>query len=181
MIIAIITTAALATWFIAASASGLSGVNSGARELWQHLERHEMRFFGDIVVGPVGRGLDDVLGHGDIHSLQLGYIYTGLGDGPGRNFSEHVIVIRIILFKYGERTGGAHEVNSSTGRVVDHFIGSAYAVERLHHFPGIGVHDHQPPRFVLVSAFDTAAHEQAMMGGIQTRRMGRSAARNRPL
>src|ERR1700730_7535206 len=36
-------------------------VDSSNPGLWQHLERHKMRFFDDMVVGPVGRGLDDVL------------------------------------------------------------------------------------------------------------------------
>ncbi len=37
--------------------------------LWQKLESHETRFFGDIVVCPIGRSLNDVLRHGYEHPL----------------------------------------------------------------------------------------------------------------
>jgi hypothetical protein len=71
--------------------------------------------------------------------------------------------------------------NHRSGNPDHDLIGAAHAVERLHHFPAIGIDDDQPPRLVPVSAFDAAADEQAMMGRIQTRRMGRRAASDGPL
>lgn len=39
---------------------------------WQKIEHHEMGLFSDVIPFAVGRSLNDVLRHSDVHPLQFG-------------------------------------------------------------------------------------------------------------
>lgn len=39
---------------------------------WQKIEHHEMGLFSDVIPFAIGRSLNDVLRHSDVHPLQFG-------------------------------------------------------------------------------------------------------------
>src|SRR5205823_14776581 len=98
-----------------------------------------------------------------------------------RNSSEHLVMIRVDLLEHGESACCPYEIDASSGRVELDFVRAPHSVQRLNHLSCLGVHDHQFPRFVLVSAFDPASNKNAMMNWIQTRCMGRRTSGDWPL
>src|SRR5205085_5395394 len=89
----------------------------GIHELRQVVEHHEMGFFDDMVVGSIRWSLNQVLRHRDVHSFQLRYVKRGLGERSGRNFSEKLIVVGVILLEHSKRARCSDEVDASCCRV----------------------------------------------------------------
>src|SRR5436309_3534675 len=121
-----------------------------------------MGFFDDMVVCSIRWSLNEVLRHRDVHSFQLRYVNPGLGERSGRNFSEKLVVVGVILLEHSERARCSDEVDASCCRVKLDLVSTPNAVERLNYFSCFGIHDDEFPRFILVSAFNTAADKQAM-------------------
>src|SRR2546427_10917383 len=140
-----------------------------------------MSLFDDVVVWPVRYRLHEVLWNRDVHSLQFGFVKSGLRERAGGDFSQKLVVIRIQLFEDGQSSGRPNEVDASGCWVKLDFVGTANAVQRLNDFSGFRIHNDQLPRFVLVATFDAATYKQPMMYRVQTRRMRRRTSGDGPL
>src|SRR5712671_3157284 len=123
-----------------------------------------------------------------VEPLQFRHPESRLRNCSGRNFSEKLEVIRIYLFKNGDRASCSCEVNAAGGWVVLDVVCAAHAVEHQYNFPRVCIHDNQLARFMLVSAsniarmgFGAAANKQAMMGCVETRGMGHRPSGDWPL
>src|ERR1700730_32103 len=123
-----------------------------------------------------------------VEPLQFRNPESRLSNCTGRNLYEKLEVIRIQLFKNCDRAGRTYKVNAASRRIKLDVVCAAHAVEHLHHFPGICIHDNQLSWFMLVPAsniagmgFGPAADKQAMMGCVQTCGVGHRAAGDWPL
>src|SRR5712691_12882454 len=123
-----------------------------------------------------------------IEALQFRDPKPGLRDRPSRDFSEYLIVIRVIFLEYSNRAGCPNEINASSRRVILEIVGAAHAVQPLNHFSRLRIDDGQPPGFMLMSAsnvagvcYQSAANKQAMMGRVQARGMRHRASGDWPL
>src|SRR3977135_2201729 len=113
-----------------------------------------------------------------VEPLQFRNPKTGFRYRPGRNFSEKLEVVRVHLFKHGNRARCPHEVNASGCRVILQVVRAAHAVQPLNHFSRLCIDDSQSARFMLVPApyvarvcYQSTTNKQAMMGRAQARGM----------
>src|SRR6202158_2422836 len=123
-----------------------------------------------------------VLRDSRVEPLQFRHPEPCLGYCTGRNFSEKLEVVRVHLFKHGNRASHPYEVDASGSSVILEVVRAANAVKPLNHLPAVRIDDSQPARFMLVPApyvarvcYQSTTNKQPMMGGAQTRGM-----RNRP-
>src|SRR5260370_2485694 len=82
--------------------------------------------------------------------------------------------------KNDQKAAAAGEVDPRGWRVIKDFIGAGHGVQSLNHLSGIRVDDHKLARIDYVSASQPAAHEEAMVSRIQTRRVRLRASGDGP-
>src|ERR1700716_2854752 len=118
----------------------------------------------------MGRGENEVLGHGRVKPLPFRHPQATFRHCSSRNLSDKLEMEWVNFLKYGNRASCPWAVDTSGPCViVNDVIGAAQIVERLHHFSCFRIYHHQFPRYMLVPTskfscvrFDPATYKQAM-------------------